>query len=73
VPDQQQRRLVFIRAFYVNHMLVGFAIAEGKYLEKKAEKLFKELNAEDLHAHYAEPGYFRVIVETVRFRDKRER
>lgn len=63
VPDQQRRRLLSIRAFGADHMLVGFAIGEGRDLEEKAGGLFKDLKAEYLHVHYAGPGCFAVRVD----------
>ncbi|KAK2756000.1 hypothetical protein FQN54_005798 [Arachnomyces sp. PD_36] len=66
VPDQQRRRLLSVRAFDEKHMLVGFAVTEGKDLAEKAEGLFKDLGAEYLHAHYAGPGCFAVRVDKVK-------
>lgn len=62
VPDQQRRRLLSIRAYDANHMMVEFTFADGDF-EEKAEELFKNTNVEYLHAYYAGPGCFAVRVD----------
>lgn len=63
VPDQKWTQLLSIRAFNADHMLLGFAVGEGRDLEEKAGALLRELKSEYLHVHYAGPGCFAVRVD----------
>lgn len=63
VPDQQRRRLLSVRAYDANHMMVGFVVVEGKDLADRAESLFADAKVEYLHAHNAGPGCFAVRVD----------
>lgn len=63
VPEQQRSRLLSVRAYDANHMMVGFTIVEGKDLAERAQSLFSDTSVEYLHAHYAGPGCFAVRVD----------
>lgn len=63
VPDQQHRRLLSVRAYDVNHLMVGFAVVEGKNLAERAESLFADAKVEYLHVHNAGPGCFAVRID----------
>jgi hypothetical protein len=56
VPEQQRRRLLSVRAFDKNHMMVEYDVVKGEHLIESAEKLFGNYEAEYLHVHNAGPG-----------------
>lgn len=63
VPEQQRRRVLSVRAYNADHMMVGFKIVEGKDLAQGALSLFTDTAVEYLHAHYAGPGCFAVRID----------
>ena len=63
VPGQQSRRLLSVRAYDVNHLMVECDVVEGKDLAEKAESFFASANVKYLHAHYARPGCFAVRID----------
>jgi hypothetical protein len=63
MPEQQRRRLLSVRAFDNNHMMVGADVTEGSQLVQSAEKSFSNDNVDYIHVHNAIPGCFAVRID----------
>jgi hypothetical protein len=63
VPEQQRRRLLSLRAYNDQHMMVGSEVVQGSELEEAAGKMFEGTEVEYLHVHNAKPGCFAVRLE----------
>jgi hypothetical protein len=63
VPDQQRKRLLSLRAYDKEHLMVNSAILPGDGLKEKADIMLGDENVAYLHVHYAGPGCFAVRVE----------
>lgn len=63
VPDQQRRRLLSLRAYDKEHMMIDGWVLQGTGLEEKAVDVLQNENVQYLHVHYAGPGCFAVKVE----------
>ena len=61
VPDQLTRRLLSVRAYDENHMLVDADVIEGAELPESAERLLRD--ASYLHVHNARPGCFAARID----------
>lgn len=68
VPMQQLSRLLSVRAFDKQHMMVGSRVIGGRDLISCAESMFGaegEAEVEYIHVHYAGPGCFAVRLDRV--------
>jgi len=63
VPEQQRWRLLSVRAYNGQHMMVGSEVLHGSELEEVAGKMLGGTGVEYLHVHNAKPGCFAVRVE----------
>jgi len=63
VPEQLRKRMLAVRAFDRQGMMLAFKLADGRELEQAIEKLFANANAEYLHVHFAAPGCYAARVE----------
>jgi hypothetical protein len=63
VPDQLRRRILSLRAFDADGMLLGADLADGPALEAAAERLLALPGAAYLHAHFAKPGCYAARIE----------
>lgn len=63
VPDQQRRRLLAVRAYDKDHMMVDCAVVQGTELKGKAGELLGGDGVSFLHVHYAGPGCFAVRID----------
>ena len=61
IPDQLTRRLLSVRAYDGNHMLVDADVVQGDELEDAAQRLLRE--ASYLHVHNARPGCFAARID----------
>ena len=61
IPGQLTRRLLSVRAYDEDHMLVGADVVEGEHLEGTARRLLRE--ASYLHVHNARPGCFAARID----------
>jgi len=61
IPDQLTRRLLSVRAYDDDHMLVDADVIEGTTLSGTADRLLRE--ASYLHVHNARPGCFAARVD----------
>jgi hypothetical protein len=58
VPEQLRRRLLAIRAFDADGMMVTFELVKGAELEPVIERLLANERAAYLHIHFAAPGCY---------------
>ena len=65
VPEQQRRRLLAVRAYDQDCMMVDFAVVSGEELEGKAAELLVKDGVSFLHVYYAGPGCFAVRIDRV--------
>jgi uncharacterized protein DUF1203 len=63
VPEQLRKRMLAVRAFDHDAMMVGWELADGRDLEGAIERLFAEPRAAYLHAHFAAPGCYAARIE----------
>jgi Protein of unknown function (DUF1203) len=63
VPEQLRRRMLAVRAFDRDAMMVGWELADGKDLEGAIERLFADPRAAYLHVHFAAPGCYAAHIE----------
>ncbi len=63
VPMMIRRRLLSIRAYDRQGMMVGAQVAEGSTLEDQIQRFFDNAEVESLHLHNARPGCFNCRVE----------
>ncbi len=63
VPEQLRKRVLAVRAFDADAMLVGWELTEGGKLEAVIERLFANPCAAYLHIHFAAPGCYAACVE----------
>lgn len=63
VPDQQRRRLLAVRAFDRDNMMVNFAVVQGEELGMKAGEMLGDEGVGFLLVYYAGPGCFAVRVD----------
>jgi hypothetical protein len=61
IPDQLTRRLLSVRAYDADHMLVGADVIEGSDLTETAQRLLGD--ASYLHVHNARPGCFAARID----------
>ena len=61
LPDQLTRRLLSVRAYDEQHMLVGADVTDGAELRGVAERLLE--GAAYLHVHNARPGCFAARID----------
>ena len=61
IPDQLTRRLLSVRAYDGNHMLVDADVVQGDELEDAAQRLLR--GASYLHVHNARPGCFAARID----------
>ena len=65
LPEMLRGRLLSIRAFDANDMLVGADVVEGDRAEEVIAKLFDNPDAEFLHVHFAKPGCYACRIDRV--------
>jgi hypothetical protein len=58
VPDQLRTRLLSVRAFDADGMLIGADVVDGQALEATIAALFADARADYLHIHFAKPGCY---------------
>jgi hypothetical protein len=63
VPEQLRQRLLAVRAFDANAMMVGWELIDGRELKDAIARLFGQPEASYLHVHYAAPGCYAARVE----------
>jgi hypothetical protein len=63
VPDVLRRRLLSLRAFDEQGMLLEADVADGRDIEPLIEKMLERREVEYLHVHNAKPGCFAARVD----------
>jgi hypothetical protein len=63
IPDSLRSRLISLRAFDGQDMMVIADVVEGRELEGAIERLFTDPAVAYLHAHYAKPGCFAARID----------
>ena len=63
VPKQLRKRMLAVRAFDHDAMMVGCELVDGSKLEGVIERLFADPRAAYLHAHFAAPGCYAARIE----------
>jgi hypothetical protein len=58
IPEQLRRRMLSVRAYDRDGMMVGTDLVDGRELEGAIERLFAEERADYLHIHFAKPGCY---------------
>ena len=65
VPDAVRRRLLSVRAYDADGMMVDAEVCEGKTLETQITRFFARARVAYLHLHNAKPGCFACHVDRV--------
>ena len=63
VPDVLRRRLLSLRAFDKQGMLLGYDVAEGGDIKPLIERLLGQPEVDYIHVHNAKPGCFAARVD----------
>jgi hypothetical protein len=63
VPQQLRKRILAVRAFDAEGMMVRFDLVDGRDLEVAIDKLLADPKAEYLHVHFAAPGCYAARVD----------
>jgi uncharacterized protein DUF1203 len=63
VPDQLRRRVLSLRAFDANGMIVAADLVDGRTLEDAVATLLADERAAYLHAHFAKFGCYAARIE----------
>jgi Protein of unknown function (DUF1203) len=65
IPEQLRKRLLSVRAFDAQGMMVDADVVDGKALEPLIGKLFADDAVAYIHLHYARPGCYAARVDRV--------
>lgn len=63
VPEQLRCRMLAVRGFDANAMMIGWELADGRELEAAIERRFADPKADYLHIHFAAPGCYAARVD----------
>jgi hypothetical protein len=63
VPEAMRRRVISLRAFDEEGMLIDADLRQGSELESLIEIMFADLRVAYLHAHYAKPGCYAARID----------
>jgi hypothetical protein len=63
VPEQLRTRMLAVRAFDANAMMVAWEVVDGQQVDEVIERLFTDPEAAYLHVHYAAPGCYAARVD----------
>ena len=62
VPEQLRRRMLAVRSFDADAMMVGWELVDGRQLIAGIERLFADPRAAYLHVHFAAAGCYAACV-----------
>ena len=65
IPDQQRKRLLSVRAYDADGMMVDAEVGEGRELEAPIERMFRRADVAFLHAHNARRGCYSCRIDRV--------
>ncbi len=63
VPEQLRRRMLAVRGFDNNAMMLGFELVDGRDLERSIERLLALPQVVYLHIHFAAPGCYAARID----------
>jgi hypothetical protein len=63
IPEQLRRRMLAVRAFDGEAMMIGHELVDGKDVESAIDRLLADPRASYLHIHFAAPGCYAARVE----------
>jgi hypothetical protein len=63
VPEQLRKRMLAVRSFDRNGMMVKCELVDGPVLEGAIDRLLADPSAEYLHVHFAAPGCYAARIE----------
>lgn len=63
VPEQLRTRILALRAFDRDAMMIAWEVIEGTRLEQAIKRQFADQRAAYLHVHFAAPGCYAARVE----------
>jgi Protein of unknown function (DUF1203) len=58
VPEQLRIRMLAVRSFDADAMMLGWEVVDGQNLEAAIDRLFGNASAAYLHIHFAAPGCY---------------
>ena len=65
IPMVLRARLISVRAYDAEAMLVGSDVVEGRDLAPRIQRFFEERNVQYLHLHNARPGCYSCMADRV--------
>ncbi|MFO7277939.1 MAG: DUF1203 domain-containing protein [Pseudomonadota bacterium] len=63
VPEALRVRVLSLRAFGADHMMIGADLADGRDVERTIERLFADPRVAYIHAHFAKRGCYAARIE----------
>lgn len=63
IPQQLRKRMLAVRAFDADAMMVGHELIDGQHVEQAIDRLFDNPAAAYLHVHFASPGCYAARVD----------
>jgi hypothetical protein len=66
IPQALRTRIISLRAFDGDHMIVDADLADGRELDSLIERFFRDPKVRYLQAHYAKPGCYAARIERAR-------
>ncbi len=63
VPEQLRRRVLSLRAFDGQGMMIDADLVDGRSLEPALERLLADARTAYIHLHFARPGCYAALVE----------
>ena len=63
VPDVLRRRLLSLRAFDANHLMVDADVVDGTAVEGLIDKLLAQPGVAYVHAHFARRGCYAALIQ----------
>jgi hypothetical protein len=63
IPEQLRTRMLAVRSFDAEAMMVGRELIDGREVEAAIERLFADPKAAYLHVHFAAPGCYAARIE----------
>ncbi len=63
VPEQLRKRMLAVRAFDADAMMIGHELIAGETLESAIERRLADPRAAYLHVHFAAPGCYAARID----------
>lgn len=63
IPEQLRKRVLAVRAFDAEAMMIGHELIDGRNVEQAIERLLANPAAAYLHVHFASPGCYATRVD----------